>query len=67
MDALEDGLRNRDPTRHLILKGKEPKPKKVKYLSLLELKKLILKFKLNEGLNVYWLLLLISKTGMRYA
>ena len=67
MDALEDGLIEKDPTRHLILKGKDPKPKKIKYLSLLELKKLILKFDLNHGLNIDWLLLLISKTGMRYA
>ncbi|WP_295730251.1 site-specific integrase [uncultured Limosilactobacillus sp.] len=67
MDALEDGLIDKDPTRHLILKGKDPRPKKIKYLSLLELKKLILQFKLGQEINMDWLLLLIAKTGMRYA
>ncbi|MGN1283993.1 MAG: site-specific integrase [Candidatus Limosilactobacillus intestinavium] len=67
IDALEDGLIAKDPTRHLILKGKDPRPEKIKYLSLLELKRLILQFNLTNELNIDWLLLLISKTGMRYA
>ena len=39
MDALEDGLIVKDPTRHLVLREKRPGPKKIKYLRLLDLKR----------------------------
>lgn len=67
MDALEDELIQKDPTRHLVLRGKKPSDKKAKYLSLLDLKRLINQFNLNEGPNIDWLLLLIAKTGLRFA
>lgn len=68
VDGLDEGLIAHDPTRHLVLKGKDPKPKKIKYLSMLELKLLIHEFDLNEQeINFDWLLFLISKTGLRIA
>lgn len=66
MDAIEDGLIERDPTRHLVLKGKQPK-KKIKYLSLLDLKRLLNQLDLGRSLNLDWLIFLSAKTGMRYA
>ena len=68
VDGLDEGIIAHDPTRHLVLKGKDPKPKKIKYLSMLELKLLIHEFDLNEQqINFDWLLFLISKTGLRIA
>lgn len=67
MDALEDGLISKDPTRHLTLKGKKPKLKKAKYLSLLDLKRLLNQLTLNDEINIDWLIFLIAKTGMRCA
>lgn len=67
MDAIEDGLIAKDPTRHLVLKGKRPGPKKIKYLSLLDLKRLMNQLKLEDRLDIDWLILLIAKTGLRYA
>lgn len=67
MDAIDDGLIDKDPTRHLVLKGKKPKKKKIKYLSLLDLKRLINQLQLGDSLSIDWLILLIAKTGMRYA
>ena len=67
MDAIEDGLLVKDPTRHLTIKGKRPKTKKIKYLSLLDLKRLVNQLDLKADLNIDWLILLIAKTGIRYA
>lgn len=67
MDAIEDGLIEHDPTRHLILKGKQPRKKKAKYLNLLDLKRLINQLKLGPEINYDWMILLIAKTGMRCA
>ena len=67
MDAIEDGLLVKDPTRHLTIKGKRPKTKKIKYLSLLDLKRLVNQLDLKGHLNIDWLILLIAKTGIRYA
>ena len=67
VDAIEDGLIQKNPTRHLVLKGKEPKLKKPKYLSLLDLKRLINQFNLGNEINIDWMLFLIAKTGMRLA
>lgn len=37
LDAVDDGLIARDPTRKAIIKGKTPKIKKIKYLNQFEL------------------------------
>lgn len=64
---MEEGLLDRDPTRHLVIRGKRPGRKKVKYLGFLDLKRLINQLDLSETLNLDWLILLIAKTGVRYA
>ena len=37
MDAVDEGLIERDPTRKAIIKGKTPRPKKIKYLNQFDL------------------------------
>ena len=41
LDAVDDGLIFRDPTRKAIIKGKAPKAKKIKYLNQFELHSLL--------------------------
>lgn len=67
VDALDEGLIDHDPTKHIKLQGCSPRVKKTKYLSLLELKRLLLQLDLSKELNLDWLILLISKTGLRYS
>ena len=67
MDAVDDGLIDRDPTRKVIIKGKTPREKKNKYLSQYELQKLIADLNLTDEINFDWLILLIAKTGMRFS
>lgn len=67
LDAVDDGLITRDPTRKVIIKGKSANDKKKKYLSRYELQKLLADLDLNSGLNMDWLILLIAKTGMRFS
>lgn len=69
LDALDEGLLDRDPTRKVIIKGKSPKTKKPKYLNQFQLHSLLanLNLDLNEGLSWEWLILLIAKTGMRFS
>lgn len=67
LDAVDEGLINRDPTRKIIIKGKEAKEKKKKYLNQFELHTLIKNLNLGDKLNYDWLILLIAKTGMRFS
>ena len=67
MDAVDDGLIERDPTRKAIIKGKTPAEKKIKYLNQFELHSLICDLDLQEHINWDWLILLIAKTGMRFS
>ena len=67
LDAVDEGIIDRDPTRKAIIKGKTPKEKKIKYLNLFELHKLISDLNLVAKLNYDWLILLIAKTGMRFS
>ena len=67
MDAVDDGLISRDPTRKAIIKGKTPAPKKMKYLNQYELHTLISDLDLQGDINWDWLILLIAKTGMRFS
>lgn len=41
LDAVDEGLIERDPTRKAIIKGKQPREKKTKYLNQFELQKLL--------------------------
>ena len=67
MDAVDDGIIERDPTRKAIIKGKTPTEKKIKYLNQFELHSLICNLDLQERINWDWLILLIAKTGMRFS
>lgn len=67
LDAVDEGLISRDPTRKIIIKGKSPREKKPKYLSQFELHSLIRNLELKNEVSWDWLILLISKTGMRFS
>ena len=67
LDAVDEGLIDKDPTRKVIIKGKEPRLKKAKYLNQFELHSLLNNLNLNAGINFDWLILLIAKTGMRFS
>ena len=67
LDAVDEGLILRDPTRKAIIKGKTPKSKKPKYLSQFELHTLLANLKLTSEVNWDWLILLVAKTGMRFS
>ncbi len=67
LDAVDEGLIERDPTRKAIIKGKTPRDKKPKYLNQYELHKLLDHLDLKSEVNLDWLILLIAKTGMRFS
>ncbi|MRG68306.1 site-specific integrase [Limosilactobacillus reuteri] len=67
VDALDEGLLEHDPTRRAIIKGVDPSNKKNKFLNLYELQKLLRHLDLGDELNWDWFILLISKTGLRFA
>lgn len=50
LDAVDEGLIERDPTRKAIIKGKTPKAKKIKYLNQFALHTLIADLDITEGL-----------------
>lgn len=67
LDAVDEGLIPRDPTRKAIIKGKPPRDKKPKYLSQFELHTLLANLDLKGEVNWDWLILLVAKTGMRFS
>ena len=67
LDAVDEGLIPRDPTRKAIIKGKTPREKKPKYLSQFELHTLLRTLDLGTEVNWDWLILLVAKTGMRFS
>lgn len=67
IDALDEGLIKRDPTRKVVIKGKKPRDKKVKFLSQAEAQKLVEDLDLGDKINYDWLILLMLKTGLRFA
>lgn len=67
IDAVDEGLIERDPTRKAIIKGKTPRQKKQKYLSQFELHTLIHHLDLSPTISWDWLILLIAKTGLRFS
>ncbi|MDR0482231.1 MAG: tyrosine-type recombinase/integrase [Cellulomonadaceae bacterium] len=67
LDALDDGLLDRDPTRKAIVKGKTPRVKKQKYLNQFELHSLLMDLELKDFISWDWFLLLVAKTGMRFS
>lgn len=67
LDAVDEGMIERDPTRKAIIKGKTPKAKKIKYLNQFELHTLIADLDIKEEPNWDWFILLVAKTGMRFS
>ncbi|MFC6295902.1 tyrosine-type recombinase/integrase [Lactiplantibacillus daoliensis] len=67
LDALEEGLIDRDPTRKAIIKGTKHRQHKTKFLHQYELQALLNELTLDEGVNWDYFILLIAKTGLRFA
>lgn len=67
LDAVDEGLIGRDPTRKTIIKGKPPREKKPKYLNQFELHTLLADLELGSEITWEWFILLIAKTGMRFS
>ena len=67
LDAVDEGLIDRDPTRKAIIKGRSPRVKKIKYLNQFQLQTLISKLELKEKINWDYFILLAAKTGMRFS
>ena len=67
LDAVDEGMIDRDPTRKAIIKGKTPGTKKIKYLNQFELHTLLANLDIKEEVNWDWFILLVAKTGMRFS
>ena len=67
LDAVDEGLIERDPTRKAIIKGKTPTIKKIKYLNQFELNTLLSTLNLKSEVSWDWFILLVAKTGMRFS
>jgi integrase len=67
LDAVDEGLIDRDPTRKAIIKGKSPREKKPKFLNQFELHKLLSDLELKAEVSWEWFIMLIAKTGMRFS
>ncbi|QCT75497.1 site-specific integrase [Macrococcoides canis] len=67
LDAVDEGLIDRDPTRKAIIKGKPPRDKKPKYLNQFELHTMLSSLKLSNEVNWHWFILLVAKTGIRFS
>ncbi|MBT1160706.1 MULTISPECIES: site-specific integrase [Bifidobacterium] len=67
LDAVDEGFIQRDPTRKVIIKGKQPRQKKQKYLNQFELHAILADLTLGAEPSWDWLILLIAKTGLRFS
>ena len=67
IDAVDEGLVDRDPTRKAIIKGKSPSEKKTKYINQFELHTLLKDLDLTPTISWDWFILLVAKTGMRFS
>ena len=67
LDAVDEGLIERDPTRKAIIKGKTPTIKKIKYLNQFELHTLRSTLNLKSEVSWDWFILLVAKAGMRFS
>lgn len=67
-EAFDDDLLKKNPTRKVVIKGKKANPnKKAKYLDHHELKQLISVLDTTQGINADLFLLVLLKTGLRFA
>ncbi|CDZ98988.1 Tyrosine recombinase XerC [Jeotgalicoccus saudimassiliensis] len=67
LDAVDEGIIDKNPTRKVIIKGRKPKPKKIKFLNQFELQGLLKNLDLNNQINWDWFILLVAKTGLRFS
>ncbi|MCI5725558.1 site-specific integrase [Fusobacterium sp.] len=67
LDAVDEGLIDKDPTHKAIIKGKAPRVKKKKYLNQYELKTLLTNLKITQEIDWDWFIMLVAKTGMRFS
>lgn len=67
LDAVDDGLIDKNPTRKIIIKGKEPRKKKQKFLNQFEVQALLKELNLTDEISWDWFILLITKTGIRFS
>ena len=67
LDAVDEGLVPRDPTRKVIIKGRIPSKKKIKYLNQFELHSLLKSLTLGDEVSWDWFILLLAKTGIKFS
>ena len=67
LDAVDEGIIDKNPTRKVIIKGRAPRPKKIKFLSQFELQALLKNLVLDDKINWVWFILLVAKTGLRFS
>lgn len=68
LDALDDGLIERDPTRRVKIGGKPAKQKGLKYLEFEEAKKLVADLNLKDAKPSWdYFIFLMINTGLRFA
>ncbi|WP_106494701.1 site-specific integrase [Lentibacillus sp. Marseille-P4043] len=67
LDAVDEGLIEQNPTRKIIIKGKTPKEKKIKFLNQYEVQALLKQLNLQHEINWDWFILLVAKTGLRFS
>lgn len=67
IDALEEGIIEKDPTRKAIIKGKKAGKHKTKFLNQHEVQLLLDTLSLDEGVNWDYFILLVTKTGLRFS
>ncbi|MFI3622755.1 tyrosine-type recombinase/integrase [Vagococcus fluvialis] len=67
LDAVDDGILTQNPTRKIVIKGKEPRTKKAKFLNQFEVQRLLKELNLTDEINWDWFILLTVKTGLRFS
>lgn len=67
LDAVDEGVIGRNPTRKIIIKGKTPREKKTKYLNQFEVQALLKNLNLQNEINWDWFILIVAKTGLRFS
>lgn len=67
LDAVEEGLIERDPIGKAIIKGKKAESKKIQDFNQLKLHKRLSDLDLGQKLNRERFILLVAKTGMRFS
>ena len=67
LDAIDDGIIEKNPARKIVIKGKEPRKKKPKFINQYEVQALLKKLNLEEEINWDWFILLVAKTGLRFS